>query len=325
MKRNFKELLTLLSFLLIISTMVISPNELKAYGVIYFGNATYTNGTYTETFALNCGDFKLLPSGGTLTFVVYGSGGDILDNLVLSSGILPAGASFLTVSGILNVQSTFTWTPPSASFSGEVRFFFAPYGIECPINFEWPLPVELSSFTSVINGNNVTLNWQTVSEVNNARFEIEKSSSENIWNKIGTVAGNGNSSIPNSYFYEDRNMNSGKYKYRLKQTDFNGNFEYLNLSNEVNVGVPEKFTLSQNYPNPFNPSTNINFDIPFDAKVNIKIFDMTGREVVTLVNDFRTAGYYSVNFDASSLSSGIYLYSITAGNFTATKKMMLNK
>ena len=188
-----------------------------------------------------------------------------------------------------------------------------------------PLPVELASFSSVINGRNVTLNWTTASESNNAGFDIERSSVNGQWSKIGYVSGNGTTTSGNSYSFNDRNIASGKYNYRLKQNDFNGNFEYFNLNSDVIIGTPDRFSLSQNYPNPFNPSTIINYDLPFDSKVSIKIFDMSGREVASLVNEFKTAGYYSANFNASSLSSGVYFYTINADNFTATKKMLLVK
>jgi len=187
------------------------------------------------------------------------------------------------------------------------------------------LPVELASFVSTISGRNVELNWSTASENNNSGFDIERSSVNGSWSKIGNVAGNGTTSTGNSYSYTDRNIATGNYNYRLKQIDFNGNFEYFNLSNEVVVGIPTKFDLSQNYPNPFNPSTKINFDLPTDGKVSLKIFDMSGKEIMTLVNEVKTAGYYSVNFNASNLSSGVYFYSLSANNFTATKKMMLLK
>ncbi len=101
------------------------------------------------------------------------------------------------------------------------------------------------------------------------------------------------------------------------------------LSNEVNIGIPTKFDLSQNYPNPFNPSTKINYDIPLDGKVNVTVFDMSGKEVNTLVNDVKTAGYYTINFNATNLSSGIYFYKISVDangqNFVSTKKMTLIK
>jgi len=187
------------------------------------------------------------------------------------------------------------------------------------------LPVELSSFVSVINGNNVTLNWSTSAETNNAGFDIERSSVNGSWTKIGAVSGNGTSSTSHSYSYTDRSVASGTYNYRLKQVDFNGNFEYYNLGNEVIIGVPVKFDLSQNYPNPFNPTTKINFDLPVNGNVSLKIFDLSGKEVMTLVNDTRTAGYYSVSFNGANLSSGIYFYSIKAGDFVSTKKMTLIK
>ncbi len=91
------------------------------------------------------------------------------------------------------------------------------------------------------------------------------------------------------------------------------------------VGVPSKFDLSQNYPNPFNPSTSINYELPAANFVSLKIYDMTGREVMQLVNETKEAGYYSVNFNASGLSSGMYFYRIQAGDFAGVKKMMLVK
>jgi len=185
------------------------------------------------------------------------------------------------------------------------------------------LPVELSSFVSVINNSSVTLNWATASETNNSGFDIERSSVNGTWSKIANVSGNGTSAIGHNYTYTDRNLSSGIYNYRLKQIDFNGNYEYFNLSSEVNIGIPVKYDLSQNYPNPFNPSTVINYDLPFDGNVSLKIFDMSGKELMTLVNEVKTAGYYSVNFNASDLSSGVYFYTISADNFTATKKMVL--
>lgn len=187
------------------------------------------------------------------------------------------------------------------------------------------LPVELASFTSSLTGRDVTLNWTTTTETNNARFEIERSSGNASWTKLGFVNGHGTSVIPCSYTFSDMGLNSGTYSYRLKQIDYNGHFEYFNLSNEVNIGVPGRYALSQNYPNPFNPSTNINFELPLDSRVSIKLFDMSGKEVATLVDDMKTAGYYNVNFNSSNLSSGVYFYKMTAQNFSDVKRMILLK
>ncbi|MBK8549713.1 MAG: T9SS type A sorting domain-containing protein [Ignavibacteria bacterium] len=188
-----------------------------------------------------------------------------------------------------------------------------------------PLPVEMSSFVSSINGRDVTLNWTTVSESNNSRFEIERTIVNGQWSKIGSVEGNGTTLSAMNYAYTDRGLNTGLYNYRLKQIDFNGNFEYFNLNNEVNVGIPSKFALMQNYPNPFNPSTTINYDLPSDGVVTLKIFDLTGKEVSALVNEFKAAGYYTINFTGNNLSSGIYIYSLTSNDLVITKKMTLLK
>ncbi len=97
------------------------------------------------------------------------------------------------------------------------------------------------------------------------------------------------------------------------------------LGIETNGGVPKTYTLAQNYPNPFNPSTNIKFGLPKSGIVKLVIFDLLGREVTTLINGFKDAGSYTVNFDASSLASGVYFYRIEANEFTQTKKMLLIK
>jgi len=202
------------------------------------------------------------------------------------------------------------------------------------ITYDEPLPVELSSFTSSVNERNVTLNWTTSSEESNSGFEILRSSlSENSdWFKIGFVQSNGNSSSSHNYSYIDRTLSTGKYKYRLKQIDFNGNYEYYDLSNEVVIGIPQKFSLSQNYPNPFNPSTIIFYDIPQDGTVKLRIFDESGREIKVLVNEMKSAGYYTLDFNASNLSSGVYFYklefnpsAVSGRSLVDSKKMILLK
>jgi hypothetical protein len=194
-----------------------------------------------------------------------------------------------------------------------------------------PLPVELSSFTSNIITRDVKLNWTTASENNNAGFEILRSAQNDngSWTKVGYVTGNGTKTTPTNYSFEDKNLNTGKYNYRLKQIDYNGNFEYFNLAGEVEIGVPKKFDISQNYPNPFNPTAKIDFDLPFDSKVSMKLYDISGREVMTLVNEQKSAGYYTVQMNGNNLSSGMYFYRIIAeGNgqkYVMTKKAVLIK
>jgi|GEM_PF-430738 len=190
-------------------------------------------------------------------------------------------------------------------------------------------PVKLASFTSDISGRDVKLNWVTEMEENNEGFEVQKSEVRSKetgdWTKIGFVKGNGNSNEPVNYSFEDKNLQTGKYKYRLKQIDYNGNYEYFELAGVVEVGVPAKYDLSQNYPNPFNPVTKINFDIPESGLVQLKVYDILGKEVATLVNGMQNAGYYSVSFDASKLSSGVYFYRLNANGFSSLKRLVVLK
>ena len=192
------------------------------------------------------------------------------------------------------------------------------------------LPVELANFTANVNKNNVALAWTTSTETNNQGFEIERKlvGSED-WTKVGNlIAGKGTTTTPTEYSYNDR-PNTGNYNYRLKQIDFNGTISYHALSNEVIVGLPTVYSISQNYPNPFNPSTKIDFELPYDSKVSILLYDISGREVGKLVNEQLTAGYHNVQFNGSNLASGMYFYRISANggsqNFISTKKMVLIK
>ncbi len=191
------------------------------------------------------------------------------------------------------------------------------------------LPVELSSFTSLVTGNNVKLNWTTSMENNNSGFDIERSDvrgqTPDNWNKIAFVKGNGTTSSPNSYEFTDKGLNPGKYNYRLKQIDYNGSYKYFNLSQEVVIGAPVKFSLSQNYPNPFNPVTRIEYSIPSAQYTKLKVYDINGKEVASLVNQLQNAGNYSVEFNAGNFASGQYFYKIESENYSDVKKMIVLK
>jgi hypothetical protein len=193
-----------------------------------------------------------------------------------------------------------------------------------------PLPVELTSFTASIIGSKVKLNWQTATEVNNYGFDVERqahtstSLSVTEWEKIGFVNGNGNSSSPKSYSFIDDKALSGKYSYRLKQIDNDGQFEY-SKNIEVDLGTPKTFELNQNYPNPFNPTTIISYNLPEAANVKLTIFNILGQEIKTLVNEYKEAGTHKVEFNASELDSGLYIYRLQAGSRVQTRKMTLIK
>ncbi len=209
---------------------------------------------------------------------------------------------------------------------GDLRDASAPYiGAD---EADVPLPVELTLFSSTVNGRNVLLSWRTAFEINNSRFEIERcefSSESHEWQSSGFVNGNGTINSPVDYSFNDRALNSGRYKYRLRQIDYNGSFRFFDLQNDVVIGTPEHYSLSQNYPNPFNPITKIDFSIPNSGVINISMYDVNGREVKILLNEFKEAGYYNIQVNGNELSSGIYFYSIKTDKFVATKKMILLK
>ncbi len=191
------------------------------------------------------------------------------------------------------------------------------------------IPVELVSFRATVGKDNIDLNWATATETNNRGFEIEKMYSKNgntgNWEKVAFIDGNGTTTSFSTYNYSDRNINeAGKYSYRLKQIDFDGTFEYSNTI-EAEILAPNKYNLAQNFPNPFNPSTKISYSIPQAGDVSIKIYSVVGEFVTTIVNEKQDAGTYEVEFDASSLTSGVYFYSIVSGEFSQTNKMILMK
>jgi len=203
-------------------------------------------------------------------------------------------------------------------------YVFAGAGNGIYISTMYTTPVELNSFTSVTEGNNAALSWNTATELNNRGFELERKTSEGSFKTIAFIRGNGTSSEAKKFTYTDKNLRKGKYSYRLKQLDFNGTSR---MYNSINVEINEsyKFILGQNYPNPFNPSTVISYSLPEPGNVTLIIYDILGNEITTLVNGNKPAGQYSAYFNADKLSSGIYLCTLRAGNFVDTKKMLLLK
>jgi hypothetical protein len=186
-----------------------------------------------------------------------------------------------------------------------------------------PLPVELVSFSAMVNQNKVTLVWNTATEIDNYGFDIERMSSS-AWNKIGFVNGSGSSYSPRSYSFIDNPKDGSKFQYRLKQIDKDGHFKYSNVV-DVAIGIPAAFELKQNYPNPFNPSTKIVYNLPSDGIVTLIVYNIMGKEVVSLVNENKKAGSYGVTLDGNRLTSGVYFCKMTAKNFTGSIKMLFIK
>lgn len=238
------------------------------------------------------------------------------------------------------VTADFAWTFLSTQYQTKISAYYGGLNQEIttpathlnsllnPI-----LPVELTSFNAVNHGREVTLNWETKTELNSSAFVIERQAVNNNpeeWETIGSVSASGTSTTPREYSFTDQKLNSGKYSYRLKMTDNDGTFEYSNVV-EVEIALPKDYAISQNYPNPFNPTTRIDYQLPFDSKVNLELYGITGERVATIINSELSAGYYTADINASAmnLASGVYIYRMTAQNptgqnFVQVKKLILS-
>ncbi len=197
------------------------------------------------------------------------------------------------------------------------------------------LPVEMTGLTAVADNADVELFWSTMTEVDNAGWDIERMSDApqsgatspagQLWTKIGFVRGAGTSNRPLRYSYFDEGVLPGIYSYRLKQLDRNGAAKYSPVTQAEVSAAPTVFALEQNYPNPFNPTTTIGYSVPAAAHVAIAVYSALGQKVAQLVNETKTPGSYSVGFSGTRLGSGIYFVRMTAGSYTETKKMLLLK
>lgn len=195
-------------------------------------------------------------------------------------------------------------------------------------------PVELVSFNALVQGRDIVLNWKTATEKNTDKFEIERALSDapGQWSVVGSVKASGTSTKEKSYTFTDMKLSAKEYTYRLKMIDLDGSYSYSAVENTM-VEIPQVFAVSQNYPNPFNPSTKIEYQVPADAKVRVELYNMTGEKIADLINKDHTAGYYSVELNASArnLPSGVYIFRMIAQelkngeHFSATKKMVLIK
>lgn len=227
-------------------------------------------------------------------------------------------------------RGNLSWVKPR--ISKELRYPF--YRVGNWENKDEPLPVELYSFIANVHQRNISLKWTTLSEINSYGFEVERKLGVESWEKIGFVKASGNSSSPKDYILTDKELKVGIYNYRLKMIDNDGTFTYSN-SIDVEIGLPKEYTISQNYPNPFNPITRIAYQLPFDSKVTIELFGVTGEKVTTLITSELSAGYYTLDVDANkhNLASGVYICRMVAQDqskkslkaFMQNKKIMLIK
>jgi hypothetical protein len=220
---------------------------------------------------------------------------------------------------------------PYSVSTSEYVTSFSPFAV----GNEGALPVQMLYFNSLLKARVIKLSWATAWEINNRGFDVERRTvnpaGAEQWSPIGFVEGKGTTNSQQNYSYEDSHLNTGIYQYRLKQIDYNGHFEYFELQNSVAVGVPKSYSISQNYPNPSNPVSKLDYSIPQKSFVSIKVYDLLGREVLTLADGYQDAGYHTAEFDGSKLASGVYIYRFSAAEFpgqvsyTQTMKLVLVK
>jgi len=311
-------------------------NSDSKWKIATFHHPPYTSGTHgpnsdTRNWPFNENDFDLVFNGhnhnmehltidGQLVhYCVQGAGGRSLYSFPLDP--TPAtsvwqlseyGACKVIVEQD-NINVEF-W-----STDGSIR------NLEHSFSLNGPLPVELSYFAGEFYKDKIKLRWQTETEVNNHGFSIERKKENSYWETIGFVDGNGNTNSPKNYYFTDSDVRSSThYYYRLKQIDNDGTFEYSDIVS-IDVFVPNVFELSQNYPNPFNPVTNIDFVIPEKQLVILRIYNTLGQLVSEVVNEQLDGGKHSINFNASELPSGTYIYSLITQQKVLTKKMTLLK
>jgi hypothetical protein len=199
------------------------------------------------------------------------------------------------------------------------------------------VPVELINFTASIRENHVVLHWETVTETNNLGFEIERAIVlpelvTHIYKTIGYVEGAGNSYTPLEYSFIDNyfptlNNKNYKIKYRLKQLDMDGSYNYTNVS-EIQINPLDRCELFQNYPNPFNPITTIRFYLQEKTFVRLTISNLNGELVRVLLDQETNAGIHFIEFNNSlknfNLSSGVYFYTLRSqSGFFDTKKLII--
>lgn len=295
---------------------------------IFLGLLLFPAASYCTNHIVDVQSYSFTPSslnvtvGDTVTWHWLGGSHTTTDDGTHPGTSLPPGAA--------------PWSNPMNSTDTTFSYVIAVEGVyDYVCTFHYPtmvgtitatvLPVELVSFSGSLSGSEIILNWQTATEKNNQGFEVQRKNGY-TWDKVGFVEGHGTTLEKNYYSFKDNigDLTQKDFTYRLRQIDFSGSFIYTSEIT-INNSVPAEFQLSQNYPNPFNPSTQINYSLPQSSDVLLKVYNVLGQEITTLVNGKQAAGKYDVKFDASRLSSGIYYYTISAGSFNETKKMILMK
>lgn len=315
-----------------------------AYGV-YFGGSTITfTSNYNDIFASGATANVGFATSVRQTLLDWQTASTQDANSVSQAPIFVSATDLhLDVTAVPYFLAGTPIASYTTDFDGQTRSLTSPY-MGADEHPEAPLPIQLVSFTGTFQTSGVLLNWRTLSEINNYGFEVQRSADQaggfvSLPNSF--IAGNGTTNQPHSYSFTDISVQAGSWYYRLKQIDLDGSIHYtepiqVNGVTAVAENVPATFLLSQNYPNPFNPETRISYTLAKPSAVTLTVYTVTGQEIVSLVNEQKSAGRYEVVWNATSASgakvaSGMYFYRIVAkpvdgsAPFTELKKMVLLK
>lgn len=184
-------------------------------------------------------------------------------------------------------------------------------------------PVVLTAFNADVREDGVLLTWNTASELDCYGWVVQRDGID----VSEVIPGYGTTEEPHDYSFMDQSVEFGEtYSYRLKQIDLGGAVTYFNpITVTVSAAEVIAYELLQNRPNPFNPLTTIGFALPEAERVNLSVYNLSGGLVATLVDGYREAGAHDITFDAAGLSSGVYFYKLTAGDYSSMHKMVLMK
>ncbi|MDK9698742.1 MAG: T9SS type A sorting domain-containing protein [bacterium] len=315
-------------------------------------SVTFTIGGSANSSDFAAGGFKLWYSANAnaATFPADGAqigSGQSYGNSVTFSGLSQQVTTstsyiYLTVSLSSNVDDTHNITS-TVNAASDITFASGTAAGSFPLEQgDNLLPVELSQFDASSRNGSVHLQWVTESEVNNAGFEVLRKldgatdysvvASYSSATELRSQTENGTSSDRHNYSFVDNTVVPGSaYTYALRSIDLDGVGEMMSMTVNVTVSqLPTEFALLQNYPNPFNNSTTVRFALPNSAKMTLAVYDITGREVIRLIDGDIPAGSHAVNWNGknasgTALSSGTYFMQMKAGNFKSTRKIALLK
>lgn len=208
-------------------------------------------------------------------------------------------------------------------------------GCICIWRSDKDLPVEITGFNAVAGDARVTLNWSTGSESDLLEYRIVRSTNpETGWVNVGQIPARNAAAGANYTWVDGGAANGVTYYYQLHVVDVNSNSSVYNVDGTTVVvsatpragaNTPAEYSIAQNYPNPFNASTTFAFTIPEAGFVSLKVFDLLGREVATVINQELAADFHTVNWTAEGLPTGMYMYKLTAGQFSQTRKLLYLK